>query len=437
MPRHAVFGFSSPATSHSSRKRVLAYGASLTAGYPDCDEPYMKTFVRKCASVGCPVEVVGCGLVGFTAQDMLQHREHRGVSDVVGRTGVGLSKLLLDESADEGPFDVAVLMAGTNDISEGVRDSEAIFKDIASLHEVCHKHGVRTVAVSIPDFWRQHPDQRRSLWEDVNSKLMSWAQTQDDVAHFVDALGVLPYDRCSGAWESDGIHFSEKGSKIFGEAMAEQLLPILGFSSTLTCGASDPDGLEVATDGCETTTSVENGPACGTSVLILLSLPPEGESTSFSEVQKRWVAEVEEAAKKKGHETRLIALQDTTMEAWQDWLCDADTEFFVGVKLVLFCPSAYTDGLQACKVSEEVDDFVLSFIEKVQLLVFILRGLMPEDAQLGLVTPCADSSCSELVCRGITSLCERMSSVEEVTDLVSFSHAKHYEASVSKLLSLK
>lgn len=244
MSRHAVFS-TSASTSTPHDARVLVYGDSITAGFPEF-VPYAKALVASCWKSGVAIEIVGCGACGLTSRNMAQHLCSKGFEDRCNRTCVGLQKLLEDESQDEGPFSVVLIMAGTNDVLGAETEDEGpsakeILSDIQMLHRACRDRDTPTVALSIPGIGRELSTYQRDLRSWINEELRGWANGECTVggvkpARFVDCDELLPNNSetvAQGAWEEDGVHFSEEGSALFGAALAPELLSVLGRTSSM------------------------------------------------------------------------------------------------------------------------------------------------------------------------------------------------------------
>ena len=104
--------FSAPAL---SEKKVLAYGDSLTAGFYMAGQrfsPYGEALSRELGDVDMWV----CGLSGLTAVQLFEGVDARLIVDVACRRGQGLGSIL----EERGPFDLVVIMVGTNDLAMGV-----------------------------------------------------------------------------------------------------------------------------------------------------------------------------------------------------------------------------------------------------------------------------------------------------------------------------
>jgi len=232
----------SSAASSAPRVRILAYGDSLTAGF--CDRgrkfsPYGAALVEALAPE-FDAEVWVCGLSGMLAEEMMERLRRKVLRDRFGRQGKGLQYIL----AEDGKFDLVIIMAGTNDLATPCRAAD-VCNSVQALHGACHEFGLRTVALSVPhtrilakvleaeaEQKKVHSARRAYAvrWRDTNDMLQKWATgpgEQDGVVHFVDTSTVMPFSEDSGCWEEDGLHFSPQGSRHLGEALASQLALVL------------------------------------------------------------------------------------------------------------------------------------------------------------------------------------------------------------------
>jgi len=202
------------------------YGDSMTAGFP-CYEPYAKSMISTLAGAGISAEVVGCGLCGLTAVDMARGLDSLQLQDVFGRVGPGLRRLL----AEQGPFDLVVIMAGTNDVATPHLSIEEVLASLKSLHEACWAKGTPTVALSVPESsvtgTSQFP-QANQKWHAINNALAAWAKAeQGDCSlvspFFVNAARLVSFNqaaRVRGLWDPDNLHFTAAGSREFGSKLA-------------------------------------------------------------------------------------------------------------------------------------------------------------------------------------------------------------------------
>ena len=120
----------------------MFYGDSLTAGAPSMIS-YAEEFCRSLRARGCHVEGTLCGLCAATARQMLEIKEETVVLDSLqSRWGSGISCLATKA-------DLVLIMAGTNDLP--FAEGKQIFESIQGLHTACHRLGIPTIALGIPD----------------------------------------------------------------------------------------------------------------------------------------------------------------------------------------------------------------------------------------------------------------------------------------------
>eukprot|EP00811_Abedinium_folium_P002388 NODE_12190_length_1240_cov_2.490566.p2 GENE.NODE_12190_length_1240_cov_2.490566~~NODE_12190_length_1240_cov_2.490566.p2 ORF type:complete len:194 (+),score=47.85 NODE_12190_length_1240_cov_2.490566:239-820(+) len=147
--------------------------------------------------------------------------------DAVYRRGAGIGVIL----KREGPFDLALIMAGTNDLGRSP-NARAVAREVEALHTACHAHGVRTLALSMPPNRLVGRDSGYTAkWRLLNSSLKTWASGSGrGLTQFVDTAKLVPYtDATEGLlWERDGLHLSPAGSRQLGERLAEYVRPLLG-----------------------------------------------------------------------------------------------------------------------------------------------------------------------------------------------------------------
>lgn len=209
------------------RLRILAFGDSLTAGLHSNGEhfsPYASSLAQSFGNA-ISADILANGLSGLTAKQMVQHSDAPKVKDFAGRSGPGLRSLL----RDHGPFSLALLMAGTNDL--GKHGPEAICRHVQLLHSICHREGVPTVLLLVPpNKGTSNSPRTRLRWRLLNQLLSDWAQgpgLQEGVLLCVDTNALMPFDPDNGLWEDDGLHFSPAGSKELGRRLGALLAPLL------------------------------------------------------------------------------------------------------------------------------------------------------------------------------------------------------------------
>jgi len=217
--------FSSQNGKSGKRARVVAFGDSLTAGWY-CKgskfEPYAKALL-KALPPQIAVDIFVCGLSGFTAGQMVNSMDQDNLRDNAGRTGKGLRRIL----REEGPVDLAIVMAGTNDCGSQ-QHPDAVVSAVKQLHVACHEAGTKSILLTVPE-----SRQMCEIWtardrrHEVNSALKQWAKRQPNVQAVVETGQLLPWSASSEHWESDGLHFSKLGSRHFGAQLATQLSAVL------------------------------------------------------------------------------------------------------------------------------------------------------------------------------------------------------------------
>merc|ERR1719253_877807 len=178
--------------SGAPQSRILAFGDSLTAGFFANGQrfaPYAAALVESLLP-SAAADVWVCGLSGLKASELGSKLDAQEIRDVAGRQGKGLRRIL----AEQGPFDLAIIMAGTNDVGDASMSPESIVTSVRSLHAACHSVGVRTVALSVPPSYAsvQSPKQDplyQGRWQKVNQLLGEWARgpgKSEGCALFVD-----------------------------------------------------------------------------------------------------------------------------------------------------------------------------------------------------------------------------------------------------------
>jgi len=220
--------FSVPAqTGSTPSARILVYGDSLTAGLPSF-EPYAKTLASSLSAQGISVEVVGCGLCSTSAVEMARSLDAAHLKDCTGRTGPGLRRLL----TEQGPFDLVMIMAGTNDVGTRHASIEQILGSLKSLHKACHAAGIPTVAISIPESCVTGTSKYPALagrWYATNKALADWVRAEPDIL-FVDSAQLIPFNPAAvarGLWDPDELHFTVAGSSVLGSGLGPIVAPLL------------------------------------------------------------------------------------------------------------------------------------------------------------------------------------------------------------------
>lgn len=215
----------------------MAYGDSLTAGYYNggrCFAPYANELAKQISRT-VAVEVWANGLSGLQASELTRHSKAQWIEDATHRFGPGVEWILENEE----PFDVVIIMAGTNDI--GDEPPELIFGNIKLLHTACHERSIRTVVLSVPQnsFSQSKMIEDENFvnsWEETNRLLRCWAEVTDDVSLFFDFNDIMSLDDQSPFWDAYEkdlkLHFSPEGSREIGKQLAVRLLPLLSEPET-------------------------------------------------------------------------------------------------------------------------------------------------------------------------------------------------------------
>ncbi|CAJ1350775.1 unnamed protein product [Effrenium voratum] len=214
--------------------RILIYGDSLTAGAPSM-VPFAQELHRAleggAGAESCEVETTACGLCASTALQMLAVLEEPYVVDALGGSwGSGLVHLAKEAS-------LAIIMAGTNDLASPAPAGD-ISKAIQGMHVACHRIGVPTVALGVPDaggrFIRRLGEALPTKRRAVNAALAVWARegfedgTRPEL--FINTSALLPHgprSRRAGHWERDGVHFTAQGAEALGARLARILRPLV------------------------------------------------------------------------------------------------------------------------------------------------------------------------------------------------------------------
>lgn len=237
--------FKPEALSSAPYVRILAYGDGLTAGYSALDSYGAKEF----ASYGqqlvdslapkVAVELWVCGLSAATAAQLADEAESGPIIDVAGKPGVGMKAAL----TMHGPFDLVLIMLGTNDLASTEQQTHRpalvmaskIFENIERIHTVCHERNTPTVVLSVPESRHYRLGLESDMdahyvdcWRHLNASLQKWSvENREMVKLFIDTGKAMPWSRGSECWECDGIHFSIAGCRHLGNIIAEALLPVI------------------------------------------------------------------------------------------------------------------------------------------------------------------------------------------------------------------
>ena len=127
------------------------------------------------------------------------------------------------------PLNLVIILGGTNDLTTKHCNEQNLFDNTKTLHEMVHKLGIRTVAVTIPDSnapMLPGRNEKESVWETVNDKIRDYAKGKDNVI-LCDLAEELPYrtmndDEKKLFWDDD-LHFTPMGY----DKMAEVIYDVI------------------------------------------------------------------------------------------------------------------------------------------------------------------------------------------------------------------
>ena len=131
-------------------------------------------------------------------------------------------------------FDWVIILGGTNDIkrrlwmdySEPVH-SKMIFKALRGLHLICHKHGSKSMAVTIPARQcevRAECNEVKEMRERINTWLREFAEKSGDRVVLVDLAREMEFPKFRQYW-SDELHFTDEGYDKMGDVIFSVLEP--------------------------------------------------------------------------------------------------------------------------------------------------------------------------------------------------------------------
>ena len=204
-----------------SKKRVLCFGDSLTAGYRKAKEstPY-GTQLRE--RLGEKYEVVVSGVPGETTGEMVVR-----IEEVIKKAKEGGGRM----------FDLAVVLGGTNDVARKV-PAEEVMANLTAIHQALHAEGCKTIALGIPQHYQMfmHGGYFAQVRDTINESLEKLSLsvhairaqqmtflTLDPRLPYFDPTTTTPSELHSDLWD-DGIHFSEKGYTQLGTCVADHIL---------------------------------------------------------------------------------------------------------------------------------------------------------------------------------------------------------------------
>jgi lysophospholipase L1-like esterase len=211
----------------STKPRIIqCYGDSLTAGLTSNGMfPYSKTLQATLRASGMNVEVRAAGLSGWTADSLVD-----AVDDPHGLNFILKTK----------PFDLAIIMAGTNDLGQPTlleqhERAGEIASNIWKLHGFVHKNMIRTLAISVPEsMYQAQVKKAAELSKRVNVHLEENCN-QEALCTFVECpVKFDEHSERTGLWEDDGLHMSAMGYAELGKALASIVSELLSQSAMST-----------------------------------------------------------------------------------------------------------------------------------------------------------------------------------------------------------
>lgn len=219
--------------------RILAFGDSLTTGNiggeenEALDKPYT-THLSKLLSEKHPdskFKVDNQGIYGEL---------------VCGEMTPRLPKLL----RECGPYDIVIILGGTNDIIEPKQGLEdALFEGIKSLHSEVKGHGAKCIALTIPETDVNFKDlgknglswvkkEGENIRLKVNEKLRQSINQGDSEVVLCDLAEKFPQQSLIGEdldkYWSDGVHFTEEGYSKMAEIIYEDMKHLLESGDKIT-----------------------------------------------------------------------------------------------------------------------------------------------------------------------------------------------------------
>lgn len=214
---------------------IMCYGDSLTAGFCKGGReywPYAEVLEDRLHR-----PVLFYAVSGWTAEEMLRHKDNPECRDVAGLLAPGLGIVLQRESEAPETFSdtgessrlrVMLLLAGTNDLADVTHDIDAsaqrIVENIWGLHALCHEAGLRTVCIGIPA--GRHQTQDMSVVRATVNLMLSGKCGSTPHADYVPFP--IAYSRTNELWDLDGLHLSECGYGVLGTLLYRSVRVALG-----------------------------------------------------------------------------------------------------------------------------------------------------------------------------------------------------------------
>ena len=192
--------------------RILAFGDSLTEGWCHFGlkfHPYtsrLKELLRSSSNRAC--ELINKGRSGETTDEMVSR----------------LARVL----STEGPFHLAIILGGTNDLGQSWETANPLFERLKSLHETVLEHGATSVAVTIPETGYEEMEQyafAKKKRNKINELLGTYAADSNGKVVLCDFAAKFPRhslkpDELERLW-NDGLHLTPAGYDRMAEIIYE------------------------------------------------------------------------------------------------------------------------------------------------------------------------------------------------------------------------
>ncbi|XP_078352844.1 uncharacterized protein LOC144637657 [Oculina patagonica] len=219
-----------PKTSDQKLYRILAFGDSLTKGRIDLNQALGRPYIIHLSKLlrenhpNASFEVDNKGIYGEL---------------VCGQMTERLPKVL----KEYGPYDLVIILGGTNDIIEAKKGlEETLFEGIKRLHGDVTGQGAKCIALTMPetdvyfkDFGKKGLSWVKEEGENirliVNDKLRRSVKECGDNVILCDLAKKFPQQGLSDEdlekfW-SDGLHFTEEGYNKMAEIIYEDMKHLL------------------------------------------------------------------------------------------------------------------------------------------------------------------------------------------------------------------
>lgn len=208
-----------------SRRRVLCFGDSLTAGFLRGGRDFHPYSSRLQALLGDDLvwRIDHVGLSGWTTTQMVDEMDSPRVVDVCGIEWAGGLSAQLRAAATA----MVIILAGTNDLADVMRQGSSLHAEgvqrvvsqLGVLHDEARAAGCTTVALTVPEHPAEVtvPDLRR-VRERINAGI-DGLRAEGRVSLVVDVAAGLPHSDAS-LWD-DGLHLSASGYDRLGELVYE------------------------------------------------------------------------------------------------------------------------------------------------------------------------------------------------------------------------